>query len=915
MYNKRYKKSNKIMYVMCTIIVILIYTISVCYSTLSRNLEISGLVKVRMQADIRVTGISIESNTDSVSNWEEYNVKNISSEVELTNKDSSITYKVRITNFGNVDMGIYTIDGLNDKLEYTLREDYKLKDKILKGGTQKDIYITIKYREGSYDENNTKYNILLNFDFRPYYTITYTNFPSDTNSLPQEIIKGDTLELDLSQYGKSRLTIKLDGLELSSIGYTYDNYKLNIPNVEGNIEIIYKKIPEIELVLRENDNNKTLSEDIQAGMYRYQGSYEEVTNNYICFGTSSKDECLKNEDKYMYRIIGITDDGQLELIKMTALNNEGTPWNNVSQSSLIDNKLVNANISWSKSDLYKRLNGLSINNDNLFIGNSAYDYLNSNSDWYNKIADTEWLSGALYWVPNWFGLDNIYQIETGQTSVNYYEEESVYEYNNGDFNEVDNSNDSIIKRQNNGVICEKIANLGRVICYKTITKQFDENINSKIGIMHLYDYDYSVQRDGFNCFSDNIWDSEKDTYKNGGEVCKASWMHLSHNDTNNIGYATNEWTITRNGFDYNNNQYLSWFITTLGNISDNILTEQFSARPVFYLTTDIVLKKGTTGEKDNPYIISISLGEFCDGQTNMGTCMTNKKSVIGAVDNITSNEVGGMYRYQGTDNVNNWICFGTSDKTQCTGNIDKYMYRIIGITPDGQLKLIKETGVQEDNASYKFAWNNKYKKNDCENDGSKCTWPLSTLFNRLNGLCKTGNANCTGIGTGNRGESNIFINNTYYDYLVSRSTWESIINTHNWKYGDSKELESYNGDNAYLIESQFTDYIEAKVGLQYAHDYLYAYPGGKPESYTNAVTSWIYINKDRMARTSYDCLISRYGPYYTVISNWKILPSGALDGETQLNSSCEARPVFYLKSDIKISNTEGSKTDPYTIDL
>ncbi len=620
MYNKRYKKSNKIMYVMCTIIVILIYTISVCYSTLSRNLEISGLVKVRMQADIRVTGISIESNTDSVSNWEEYNVKNISSEVELTNKDSSITYKVRITNFGNVDMGIYTIDGLNDKLEYTLREDYKLKDKILKGGTQKDIYITIKYREGSYDENNTKYNILLNFDFRPYYTITYTNFPSDTNSLPHEIIKGDTLELDLSQYGKSRLTIKLDGLELSSIGYTYDNYKLNIPSVEGNIEIIYKKMSDIELVLRENDNNKTLSEDIQAGMYRYQGSYEEVTNNYICFGTSSKEECLQNEDKYMYRIIGITDDGQLELIKMTALNDTGVPWNSVYQSvwntnTEVNEKTVDADVPWSQSDLFKRLNGLS--DDNLFINSDSYDYMQEDSIWYNKIIDTNWLSGALRWNAESFKLENIYQIETGQKEALYYEEANPYYYNGG-IEIVANTEPYVTRRNQDSVICERFDNLSinKVSCYKVMSKKFDDMVKTKIGIMYAYDYDYSVQKDGFNCFYDNIWNPDNEIYKNNREICKQNWIHLSHNDEDK-----NEWTMLKYGFSHNSDVYYIWGIQPLAYIVGGVANEYRMVRPVFYLTTDIVLKKGTTGAKDNPYIIANNMDGYVQdlsGNNNYG---------------------------------------------------------------------------------------------------------------------------------------------------------------------------------------------------------------------------------------------------------------------------------------------------------
>ncbi len=68
------------------------------------------------------------------------------------------------------------------------------------------------------------------------------------------------------------------------------------------------------------------------GMYRYVGTYDQVTNNYICFGTDDTDECLETPDTYMYRIIGITDSnvnasleleaGQLKIIRATPLKED-----------------------------------------------------------------------------------------------------------------------------------------------------------------------------------------------------------------------------------------------------------------------------------------------------------------------------------------------------------------------------------------------------------------------------------------------------------------------------------------------------------------------------------------------------------------------------------------------------------------
>ena len=72
--------------------------------------------------------------------------------------------------------------------------------------------------------------------------------------------------------------------------------------------------------LREKDTQKYLSTDKQGGMYRYQAAFPDSDSsemtNWICFGTT--DNCGTNDDnidKYMYRIIGITPEGQLYLIK------------------------------------------------------------------------------------------------------------------------------------------------------------------------------------------------------------------------------------------------------------------------------------------------------------------------------------------------------------------------------------------------------------------------------------------------------------------------------------------------------------------------------------------------------------------------------------------------------------------------
>ena len=93
------------------------------------------------------------------------------------------------------------------------------------------------------------------------------------------------------------------------------NIDINTSDLKCNVFIPDSKIAE----LRADDEQGYLSEDLQGGMYRYQASFPDSDSsemtNWICFGTTNKEECIDETDsdgnsipdgidKYMYRIIG-----------------------------------------------------------------------------------------------------------------------------------------------------------------------------------------------------------------------------------------------------------------------------------------------------------------------------------------------------------------------------------------------------------------------------------------------------------------------------------------------------------------------------------------------------------------------------------------------------------------------------------
>ncbi len=330
---------------------------------------------------------------------------------------------------------------------------------------------------------------------------------------------------------------------------------------------------------------------------------------------------------------------------------------------------------------------------------------------------------------------------------------------------------------------------------------------------------------------------------------------------------------------------------------------------------------------------------------------------------LSNEEIGGMYRYQGvgTDTAvddthklvdNNYICFGTKDKAECLNDKEKYMYRIIGINKNGQMKLIKMTNVKDGDTS-QFVWNNIYFKTDCGDD--KCEWPTSLLYKRINGIS---NGSVSASGTlADGGNSDIFIDNPSYDYLKSgdnvnggstSSDWYNLISQYNWMYGyiipyvngniddttvygmlnngnivyqiETGQLPTLANGNSDVIKYQWTNYVPAKIGLMYLHDYFLAYDNNKywyGYSSTSSVPTedynWLFTgNNNTIAQEEW--MISTYGPNNDFgNSAWFVATHGnPTINDKALISTSTVRPVFYLTNNIKITGF-GSENNPFLI--
>ena len=309
----------------------------------------------------------------------------------------------------------------------------------------------------------------------------------------------------------------------------------------------------IELALRNTSTSNTLSKELTGGMYRYQGTVEQVTDNYICFGTDDQQNCLDNQNKYMYRIIGVTPEGRLKLIKKEVLE-DTYQW-------YTDN---DHDIEFPDSNIYKAING------DKFLTNT--DYIPKG--WEEKIANNIWTYGDMDISP--LGVsqtgEGLYQTETGKKVTQWYNYATKYTLGATPY------------------FIETPPYNGQTVYYTFKKENWIKSFEGKVSLMYLHDYQYSIS-DEVNCQPDG------QKY----DICKTGWIHLSQNDSDE--QVLQEWTMSRHGWAPWNGIFLGHIVDSTGYTNTWGIDSILSVRPVFYLNSNIEISgKGTMEE---PYMIKL----------------------------------------------------------------------------------------------------------------------------------------------------------------------------------------------------------------------------------------------------------------------------------------------------------------------
>ena len=367
----------------------------------------------------------------------------------------------------------------------------------------------------------------------------------------------------------------------------------------------------------------------------------------------------------------------------------------------------------------------------------------------------------------------------------------------------------------------------------------------------------------------------------GGTYTTTKSVTLTPSDTGGSGYKCMDIQVNNS----------SGAILKKSCITDTSYTVSLSSDGYYTIYTKVYDNAGNKQSQSPENQYGWYYQQYTISTTKNGAYFVNNRASIA---NLSSSLVGGMYRFQGSASAvtNNYICFGTSNKSTCTGSPDYWMYRIIGVTSDGMIKVIKKTPLGGGSGNT-YQWHNSL---------SNALWSSCSLYSNLNG-------------------SSFLTNTTYLP-----SGWSDKIASTTWYFRDDVKAYgstymAYTGADMYTYETGAAS-LTAKIGLMSLHDYYLAPGNGiacnETGSTSTCAASWIHFTQNSSSyATSSEWTMARRGnvsgSYYGIgIRSSKDSLGYATDASSTFTTYYIVRPVFYISSSVSMTGT-GTISDPYII--
>ncbi len=295
---------------------------------------------------------------------------------------------------------------------------------------------------------------------------------------------------------------------------------------------------------------------------------------------------------------------------------------------------------------------------------------------------------------------------------------------------------------------------------------------------------------------------------------------------------------------------------------------------------------------------------------------------IPAESSATGSEIPAVtdYRYYGKS-PNNYICLDMEGGSTCP---DKHLYRIIGSIYEekentNRIKVIKATPLT-DGTTNRFSW-------DYKSDGTYDNiWATITSGNYSNSLTSGSQLmKLLNSGAWWNGTSGSYYNNSttattvnFTNYKLSDKA-KSYITTSRYYLGGYNRIDGVMTNQFYAYErgtyrydTNRPLYWDGMVGLMYLSDYGYVagntcVTGKAPYIYDGGCKNkdWLYILGTEQ------WLMSPGSDTFDRV--FFVSSTGSVDGYDYSYAVSLVRPVFFLNSNVNISEGEGTLSNPYIL--
>ena len=343
-------------------------------------------------------------------------------------------------------------------------------------------------------------------------------------------------------------------------------------------------------------------------------------------------------------------------------------------------------------------------------------------------------------------------------------------------------------------------------------------------------------------------------------------------------------------------------------------------------TSKKVVFSGNLSDKCYVYFNKVNLPTLVEYVKSLYTGKQGDNNLYLHDASLTNGAGDNSYRFSGASGkVNNFVCFGydSTDGTCPTDNL----YRIIGVfsnknggTTVENVKLIKYDYAKSTLLGTTGDYKTTYKSSGGwgTSKGTNTQDEIGGYYWNYNGLTdKTGN-NQYGSNTWSTSLLNkTNLNNNFTTKLGT--TWSNKIATTTWKVGGNTlvNIVTQNAKTAYtneIISPAANTTVNAKVGLMYVSDYMYA----------ASPTYWTLVGRNNDATNDYRAAVNDNWMHMG-LQEWTITPQSRYsynvffvdaDGSVYDNSArnyIAVRPVLALESSITYAGGAGTAAEPILI--